>query len=125
MWPRCPAPGTGSAASRAPCRRRLWTGLTLLALTAVLAVLAVPPRCNPAGRVRSYHVDDFIFYGHLRHWSPEELADRLGRHTPLPALLRRLVDMNRIVWIKQRLVRQSLLTAVGGCVLIAVAGLTG
>lgn len=103
----------------------LWTGLALLALSAVLAILAVLPRHNRAGQVRSDHVDDFIFYGHLRHWGPDELADHLGQHAPLPALTRQLVEMSRIVWIKQRLVRQSLLTAVGGCALIAVAGLTG
>jgi len=106
-------------------RTALWTGLTLLALAAVLAVLAVLPRHNRSGRVRSDHVDDFIFYGHLRHRSPAELADHLGRYTPLPALTRQLVDMSRIVWIKQRLIQQSLLTAVGGCALIAIAGLTG
>ncbi|WAL98670.1 Pycsar system effector family protein [Streptomyces sp. Je 1-369] len=111
--------------SGVPMRTVLWTGLALLALSAVLAILAVLPRHNRAGRVRSEHADDFIFYGHLRHWSPDELADRLGRHAPLPALTRQLVEMSRIVWIKQRLVRQSLLTAVGGCALITVAGLFG
>ncbi|MEX3107705.1 MULTISPECIES: Pycsar system effector family protein [unclassified Streptomyces] len=103
----------------------LWMGLALVALAAVLAVLAVLPRHNRAGRVRSDQVDDFIFYGHLRHWNPDELADHLGRHAPLPALTRQLVDMSRIVWIKQRLVRQSLLIAVAGCALISIAGITG
>ncbi|WP_394429223.1 Pycsar system effector family protein [Streptomyces sp. SGAir0957] len=103
----------------------LWTGLALLSLSAVLSVLVVLPRHHRAGRVRSVHADDYIFYGHLRHCRPDELADRLLRHPPLPALSRQLVDMSRIVWIKQRLVRQSLCTAVAGCALIAVAGLTG
>lgn len=103
----------------------LWTGLTLLGLSAVLAVLAVFPRHNREGRLPPAHLDDFIFYGHIRHWSPDELADLLGRHAPLPALARQLVDMSRIVWIKQRLVQQSLLTAVGGCVLIFIAALVG
>ncbi|MEV6115691.1 Pycsar system effector family protein [Streptomyces sp. NPDC052109] len=103
----------------------LWTGLTLLALSAVLAVLAVVPRHERDGRVRSAHADDIIFYGHIRHWTPDELADSLSRHEPLPALARQLVTMSRILWAKQRLVRQSLLTAVAGCLLIAVGALTG
>ncbi|MCC4316604.1 Pycsar system effector family protein [Streptomyces malaysiensis] len=114
----------GSVSGALP-KTALPTGMALLALSAVLAILAVLPRHNRAGRMRSDHVDDFIFYGHLRHWSPDELADRLGRHASLPALTRQLVDLSRIVWIKQGLVRQSPLTAVGGCALIAVAGLTG
>ena len=86
---------------------------------------ACPPRHNREGRLPPAHLDDFIFYGHIRHWSPDELADLLGRHAPLPALARQLVDMSRIVWIKQRLVQQSLLNAVGGCVLIFIAALVG
>jgi hypothetical protein len=103
----------------------LWTGLALLGLSAVLAVFAVLPRHNRQGQVRSAHLDDFIFYGHIRHCSPAELADRLSRHDPLPALARQLVDMSRILWVKQRLVRQSLLAAVGGGLLIACAAITG
>ncbi|MCN9241980.1 DUF5706 domain-containing protein [Streptomyces sp. RY43-2] len=103
----------------------LWTGLTLLALAAVLAVLAVVPRHDHDGRARSAHADDFLFYGHIRHHTPAELADSLSRHEPLPALTRQMVAMSRILWTKQRLVRQSLLCAVGGCLLIAVGALTG
>ncbi|MEU7056802.1 Pycsar system effector family protein [Streptomyces sp. NPDC046197] len=106
-------------------RTLLWTGLVLLGLSALLAVLAVLPRHEGEGRVRSPHPDDFVFYGHIRHCGPEELADRLSRHRPLPALARQLVVMSRILWVKQRLVRQSLLTAVGGCLLLACAALTG
>lgn len=103
----------------------LWTGLALLGLSAVLAVLAVLPRHERDGRERPDRPDAFIFYGHLRHWTPEELAAGLSRHQPLPALTRQLVAMSRILWAKQRLVRQSLLGAVAGCLLIALAALTG
>jgi hypothetical protein len=102
----------------------LWTGLVLLGLSAVLAVLAVLPRHGRDGGVRSWHPDDFIFYGHIRHWAPEELADQLCRHDALPALSRQLVSMSRILWVKQRLVRLSLSVAVGGCLLIAATVLT-
>ncbi|CAL9446128.1 hypothetical protein SUDANB58_02353 [Streptomyces sp. enrichment culture] len=106
-------------------RTILGAGLVLLGLSAVLAVLAVLPRHAREGGTRSPLPDDFVFYGHIRHLTPGELADGLSRHDPLPALARQLVAMSRILWVKQRLVRQSLFAAVGAGALIVVAVLTG
>ncbi|GHF97408.1 Pycsar system effector family protein [Streptomyces thermodiastaticus] len=111
--------------SGALARTVLWTGVALLAVSVVLAVLAVLPRHDREGRRRPVHQDDFVFYGHIRHLTAAELEESLRGHDPLPALSRQIVAMSRILWIKQRLVRQSLLIAVGGGVLIAVGALTG
>ncbi|POX57044.1 hypothetical protein C3489_02000 [Streptomyces sp. Ru71] len=116
--------GLGQVSGSLP-RAALWTGVALLGLSAVMAVLAVLPRHGREGRTRAHHPDDLVFYGHIRHLTPAELADGLRGHRPLPALSRQLVAMSRILWVKQRLVRQSLLTAVAGGALVAVAALTG
>ncbi|MDQ0942825.1 Pycsar system effector family protein [Streptomyces sp. V1I1] len=102
----------------------LWLGVLLLGLSAALAVLVVLPRHAHQGRSAPAQ-GQFIFYGHLRHWTPEQLAEQLGRHDPLPALTRQLVTMSEILWTKHRRVRQSLGCAMAGGVLIAVVGAFG
>ncbi|MEV5340313.1 Pycsar system effector family protein [Streptomyces sp. NPDC052676] len=116
--------GPGTVSGALP-ETALWTGLALLGLSAVLAVLAVLPRHGRHGGRRPTRPEDFVFYGHIRHLTPAELTDHLTRHDPLPALARQLVTVSRILWIKQQLVRASLLTALGGGALIALAAATG
>ncbi|WP_079159586.1 Pycsar system effector family protein [Streptomyces griseus] len=98
----------------------LWLGVALLGLSAILAVLVVVPRHNGQGRSPSPGEDEFLFYGHLRHWSPDDLAQRLVRAEVLPSLSRQLVIMSGIAWTKHRRVQQSLVLAVVGSLLVAV-----
>lgn len=101
-----------------------WLGVVLLGLAAVAAVAVVIPR----GRARheaASPADDFIFYGHLRHWTPENLAAQLAEAELLPALSRQLVTMSRIAWTKHCRVQQSLLLAVAGAIVLAVVGVSG
>lgn len=98
----------------------LWLGVALIGLSAVLAVLVVVPRHNGQGRSPNPGEDEFLFYGHLRHWTPDDLAQRLARADPLPTLSRQLVVMSAIAWTKHRRVQQSLLLAVIGSLLVAV-----
>ncbi|MEU2234268.1 MULTISPECIES: Pycsar system effector family protein [Streptomyces] len=97
----------------------LWLGIALIGLSAVLAVLVVVPRHNGQGRSPDPREDEFLFYGHLRHWSPDHLAQQLTRTDPLPTLSRQLVVMSAIAWTKHRRVQQSLLLAVVGSLLVA------
>jgi hypothetical protein len=98
-------------------------GVVLVAAATLAAVLAVIPRHAGDGTSPAPGEDQFIFYGHLRHWSPDQLERRLGEANPLPALSRELIVMSAIVWTKHRRVQQSLvLAAVGGALLcLAVA----
>ncbi|NVK77299.1 hypothetical protein HG542_06445 [Streptomyces morookaense] len=100
-----------------------WLGVVLLGLAAVVAVTVVTPRSQAGGEPVSSS-GDFIFYGHLRHWSPENLAVRLADDDLLPALSRQLVTISRIAWVKHRRVQQSLLLAVAGAVVLAVVGIS-
>ncbi|MFI1397453.1 Pycsar system effector family protein [Streptomyces sp. NPDC020681] len=102
----------------------LWAGVLLLGLSAALAVLVVLPRHTRAGR-SAPGPGHFIFYGHLRHWTPEQLTEQLTRHDPLPALTHQLVAMSEILWTKQRRVQQSLACALSGGALVAVVGAFG
>jgi hypothetical protein len=101
----------------------LGLGGALVAAATLAAILAVIPRHAGDGTDPSPGEEEFIFYGHLRHWSPERLERRLAETGPLPALSRELVTMSAIVWTKHRRVQQSLgLVAAGGALIcLAIA----
>ncbi|MBY8881364.1 Pycsar system effector family protein [Actinacidiphila acidipaludis] len=105
-------------------RAELWCGVALLSLAALAAVLAVLPREGPPGGQRP-GPDDFLFYGDLRRWTPQDLAERLGQADPLTALSAQIVTTSAIMWAKHRRVRQSLLLAVAGTGLLGLAVVTG
>ncbi|MFD8619437.1 MULTISPECIES: Pycsar system effector family protein [unclassified Streptomyces] len=109
--------GTGlGAAVLASC---YWAGVGLLIVSAAACVLAILPRLDGAGSARRWR-EDYLFFGHLRHWDPSDLADTLRVHEVLPVLTRQLVDVSRICWRKHRLVQLSIALACGGAVLAAV-----
>lgn len=117
--------GTGTALGRTSGglpATAFWLGVAVLALAAVAAVSVVVPRGE--GK-RPSDPPNYVYYGQLRHWTPDRLADELRDTDLLPVLSRQLVEMSRIIWVKDRRVRQSLLLAVVGCGLVALAGLLG
>ncbi|MFE4453560.1 Pycsar system effector family protein [Streptomyces sp. NPDC056796] len=115
--------GDGRALDRVsgPAAFVLWAGVVLIGLSAILAVLVVLPRHNGQGRSPAPGPDEFLFYGHLRHWAPDDLAGRLAGTDALPTLSRQLVVISAITWTKHRRVQQSLLAAVAGSLLVAAA----
>lgn len=100
-----------------------WLGAALLGVAAIASVSVVSPRLR-AGQPRDPR-EHFVYFGDLRHWDPERLAETLTTTSPLNALTSQLVDMSEIVWAKHRRVRQSLLLAVAGILLTALAWLLG
>jgi hypothetical protein len=66
-----------------------------------------------------------VYFGDLRHWEPEHLAEKLTTTSPLASLTRQLVDMSQIAWAKHKRVRQSLVLAVAGVAVTALAWLLG
>ncbi|MFJ8432576.1 Pycsar system effector family protein [Kitasatospora sp. NPDC094019] len=99
-----------------------WLGAALLGCAALAAVSVVIPRGDASARTGP---SNFVYYGQLRHWSPDRLATRLEESDLLPVLTWQLVEMSRIVWVKHQRVRQSLVLAVLGCAMVALAGLLG
>jgi hypothetical protein len=98
-----------------------WAGVAALGLAALASISVVMPR------TRRRHLDNewrhnFIYFGHLKEWSPAELADYMRKEDPLLTLSRQLVNMSKIAWAKHARVRQSLLLATLGAALIALSG---
>ncbi|MFI9614086.1 Pycsar system effector family protein [Streptomyces sp. NPDC052023] len=100
-----------------------WLGAGLLGLAALAAVSVVSPRLGTA-QGHDWR-QNFVYFGDLRHWEPERLAEKLADTSPLAPLSRQLVDMSRVIWAKQQRVRQSLLLAVAGVVVVVLAWLLG
>ncbi|PSM37822.1 hypothetical protein C6Y14_40030 [Streptomyces dioscori] len=100
-----------------------WLGVALLGLAALAAVSVVSPRLrSEPGLDRENH---FIYFGDLRHWDPQHLAERLGQVSPLESLTRQLVTMSQVVWVKHQRVRQSLMLAIAGSASVVLAWLLG
>ncbi|WP_275465469.1 Pycsar system effector family protein [Streptomyces noursei] len=101
-----------------------WCGVGFLIVAIAMAVVVVMPRL---GRVRS-KADwqaGFVYFGHLRHWSPCRLAEALRSKDPLPVLSRQVIVMSRISWRKHRLVQLSLAVGVLGVAMAATAWFLG
>jgi hypothetical protein len=90
-------------------------GVTLLIAAVISVGNVVKPRLR--GRATSQEwPNHFIYFGHLRHWSPDELTNKLQNAELLPALAQQLVAMSDIAWKKHRGVQVSLWLALSGFV---------
>jgi hypothetical protein len=100
-----------------------WLGAALLGLSALASVSVVNPRLG----TRDEHnwQDHFLYFGELRHWDPECLAEKLQETSPLQSLTRQIVAMSQIAWVKHQRVRQSLFLAVAGTTAVVLAWLLG
>lgn len=110
------AMGSGSGASQI----LLWAGSLFMACGAWCAAVTVSPNLHKERRGVNAD-DDFLFFGHLRTWEPEDLEKALRERDPLPALSRQLVVMSEIAWAKHRWVQWSFVSAVIGAVTLGVA----
>lgn len=99
-----------------------WIGLISLAVALLLVLYVVRPRLRKR-RVDIEAPDNFIFFGHLRNWDPEDLRDALTAKDPLPVLTRQLVAMAQIAWLKHRLLQWSITGSAISGVLVSPAAL--
>ncbi len=99
-----------------------WIGVASITLAVVLVALAVKPRVRRRDVAHEWQ-DNFIYFGHLRYWSPEQLEDALRGQPVLPVLTRQLVNMSKIAWRKHLLIEVSLLCAAVGTALVALAAM--
>lgn len=98
-----------------------WAGVAMLAIGIVLAATVVLPYLRTR-RLLDESKNNYIYFGHLRHWAPGELAATLRREDILAPLSQQLVIMSKIAWVKHRLLQLSLLSAILGSGLVAFAG---
>lgn len=100
-------------------------GIAILLVSTLFAAAAVFPQLSrrrsrtPAGDVPP----GLIYFGHLRHWPPEQLKDRLNDLSDGDigeALSVQLVSMSQIAWTKHTFLQTSMLLAVvSACLLFA------
>ena len=106
---------------------RTWfhIGLGLLVVSIACALWVVFPRLRrgKANDEKEWR-QNTIYFGHLRHWDPKELASTLGEGK-LPQeeqLAQQLVTMSQIAWSKHAWLQGSLVAlALGACCLLGVA----
>ncbi|WP_153502675.1 Pycsar system effector family protein [Cumulibacter manganitolerans] len=94
--------------------------IVLLFVAAVLCVLVVAPKLRVKS-MDSEKSDNFVYFGHVRHWKQEELESALEQRAFLPVLSRQLVEMSKIAWIKHRHLAFSIWIGLVGAVLGGLA----
>lgn len=102
-----------------------WIGLLALLAGAFFAIAVVIPRLKSAGALKASR-SNYIYFGHVRHWEPHELAEALKTRDILPVITRQIVIMGDIAWSKHRWVQISMgCGALGGLSLGACGLLIG
>jgi Family of unknown function (DUF5706) len=97
-------------------------GVALLVLAVICAGSVVKPRLR-SRRTRLESHDNFIYFGHLRHWDADRLSSMLRSADMLAALSQQLVAMSDIAWRKHRSVQISLWLGFCGFGSLCVAAL--
>lgn len=97
-----------------------WVGVAGLAIGVAMAVLAVVPRIRGRPTSKDWRAN-FIYFGHLRHWPPDDLVRALRDDDVLPVLARQHIAMSRIAWQKHRMVQVSMWSATLGSALVGCA----
>lgn len=94
-------------------------GIFLLIAAVLCAAWVVRPRLRKA-EVKAESADNFIYFGHLRHLTPEDVQGRLENADLLPVLSKQLVEMSKIAWLKHRLVQLSMSLAPIGVLALGI-----
>lgn len=99
-----------------------WTGLVLLVAAVIAIITVVVPQLR-SRKLAEEWPENFIYFGHLRHWTGAELGAALERQDILPVLSRQLVNMSSVAWRKHQLLQVSLLMSVLGTGFVGLAAL--
>jgi len=97
-----------------------WTGIAIL-LAGVLAVITVVAPRLRSTKMPSEWQNNYVYFGHLMHWNPEDLQQALEEENPVPAVTRNIVVMSKIAWTKHRRLQASMWLATFGTALVGVA----
>jgi hypothetical protein len=102
-----------------------YIGLGLILVAVFFALLVVVPQLNRRKSKKGWE-GNMIYFGHLRHWDPDELCHALSKQRDDEGqLARQLVAMAKIAWRKHSLLQISLVVLVLAIVdLVAVAATT-
>ncbi|MBA3618020.1 MAG: hypothetical protein H0W56_00180 [Acidothermales bacterium] len=95
----------------------------MTALGVLLAAFVVTPRLNRR-RTKATWKDNFIYFGHLRHWQPADLRSKLKAldvDQELDLLATQLVSTAKIAWYKHSVLQFAMASLVLGVLLIVLA----
>ncbi len=101
-------------------------GFGLLGLALVCVAWVVRPRLRLVAMHRgNEHEANYVYFGHLRRRTPEEVADALSADPSdlLAVLSRQIVEMSKLCWRKHMLLQVSLTLALLGVGLLGIAAL--
>jgi hypothetical protein len=95
--------------------------IVLMLLAVLLSLFVVTPQLNRRRSRREWRRNT-IFFGHLRHWDPQELAAKLREdRLQEEQLARQLVAMSKIAWRKHASLQWSLVTFALGTACLVLA----
>jgi hypothetical protein len=96
-------------------------GIVLLGAAVLASVTVIMPRLTTARRLRREWPANYIYFGHLRYWRPEDLEAAMKQDNILPVLTRAVVAMSALTWRKHRCMQASLvLSALGSALIVLV-----
>lgn len=98
-----------------------WVGLVALLAGAFFAVAVVIPRLKSHGTFKASK-RNYIYFGHVRHWEADELAEALKTTDILPVITRQIVVMGDIAWQKHRWVQISMWCGALGGLCLGASG---
>lgn len=96
-------------------------GIVALLIAAAFSVWVVIPRLRMR-HVKGEYPENFIYFGHLQYWNPEDLPAAIGKRDLLPVLSHQMVKMSQIAWRKHVAVKISMWLAISGGVGLVVCG---
>ncbi|WP_433477987.1 Pycsar system effector family protein [Spirillospora sp. CA-142024] len=91
-------------------------GVALLVAAIALAGSAVFPQLNRRDARRNW-AQNYVYFGHLRRWTPAELVGALengGDHRSKLVLSTQLIALSKIVWRKHAFLQYSMAMVVAG-----------
>ncbi len=99
------------------------TGVAFIVLGLVVVAWCVRPRLrNP--NIEAESKVDYIYFGHVRRWDGENLADQVARNEMMQVVTRQVVRMAEIAWRKHRYLQVSITSAMIGTLLVSLAAWT-
>jgi hypothetical protein len=84
-----------------------YAGWVLLVVALLFVLSVVRPRLRSRA-VEEESASSYVFFGHVRHWTPEELEKVLRENDLLPVLAKQLVDTSAIAWRKHKSLQISM-----------------
>ncbi|MFK4084015.1 Pycsar system effector family protein [Kribbella sp. NPDC020789] len=93
-------------------------GLALLVAALLCAVAVVLPILR--ARHTKHGAGSVLYFGTVRHYTPDELANRLAAADTVREICAQSVILSRLSWRKHRLLQAAMLATIGGSVVIGL-----